>query len=103
MWRALFLAVGGVLLVLAVESLVLDHAVLATDNGFIKPAQATTEPVLDEWGFEIDKRVVAAVPKKVSPPEWAPWSMLSSGVVLLFYGIVNRSRKAVTILDDDDD
>ena len=87
MWRALFLALGGTLLVLGVESLVLDHAVLATDNGFIKPAQAKTEPVLDEWGFEIDQRVIAAGPKKVTPPEWAPWSMLSCGTIILFYGL----------------
>ena len=106
MWRALFLAFGGTLLVMGVESLVLDHAVLATDSGIIKPLEDTTEPVLDEWGFEIDRRVVAAAPRTLAPPEWAPWTMLSSGAIMLFYGLARQARRIagpVTILDDDDD
>lgn len=105
MWRALFLAVGGTLLVMGMESMVLDHAVLATDNGFIQPETTSTQPVLDEWGFEVDRRTVAATPKTVSPPEWAPWSMLSSGAIMLFYGLARGARRAASVLDfnDDDD
>lgn len=92
MWRALFLAIGGTLLVMGIESMVLDHAVMATDNGIIKPASVSTEPVYDEWGFEVDRKIVAPVAKTLSPPEWAPWSMLSSGAVILFYGLASRVR-----------
>jgi|GEM_PF-285955 len=104
MWRALFLAIGGTLLVMGVESLVLDHAVLATDNGFIKPTTAT-QPVVDEWGFEVEQRTVAATNRTVAPPEWAPWSMLSSGAIMLFYGLARGASRAasVMVIDDDDD
>ena len=92
MWRAIFLALGGTLLVMGIESLVLDHAVLSTDNGFISPPASTTEPVFDEWGFEIDRKVVPGVPKTIHPPEWAPWSMLSSGTVILLYAFGSKIR-----------
>ena len=104
MWRAMFLAVGGTLLVMGLESMVLDHAVLANDSGFIKPPKAKTEAVLDEWGIEIDRRVVPAAPRTVRPPEWAPWSMLSTGTIMLFYGLGRRTRQVTAnIIDDDDD
>lgn len=103
MWRALFLAIGGTLLVMGLESMVLDHAVLATDNGFISPTTASTQPVLDEWGFEVDQRTVAPTQRTVVPPEWAPWSMLSSGAIMLFYGLARGARRAVSIVDFDDD
>lgn len=90
MWRALFLAIGGTLLVMGIESLVLDHAVLATDSGFIKPT--VTQPAYDEWGFEVEQRGVLPATRTISPPEWAPWSMLSSGAVMLFYGLASRFR-----------
>lgn len=104
MWRALFLALGGTLLVMGIESMVLDHAVLATDSGFIQSPQPRLEPVLDEWGIEIDRREVTPEPRVVSPPEWAPWSMLSTGIIMLFYGFARKTRRvAAAIMDDDDD
>lgn len=104
MWRALFLAFGGTLLVMGLESMVLDHAVMATDSGFMEAPQPRTEPVLDDWGIEIDRRVIPAEPKIIRAPEWAPWSMLSTGIIMLFYGFARKTRRvAAAIMDDDDD
>ena len=84
MWRAFFLAVGGLLLVTGIESLVLDHAVLVTDSKLGQAAAATTES--GGWGFEVDD----PVEKKIKPPEWAPWSMLSSGAVIMLYALSSK-------------
>ena len=92
MWRAFFLAVGGMLMVMGIESLVLDHAVLASDSKLVQKAAATTEPVFDEWGFEVDRKPVLPVQKTIQPPEWAPWSMLSSGAVIMLYALSSKIR-----------
>ena len=89
MWRAFFLAAGGILIVMGVEALVLDHAVLAEDSKLVQKVTASTEPVFDDWGVEVDQR---AVSKTINPPEWAPWSLLSSGAVILFYAVASKVR-----------
>ena len=93
MWRAMFLAVGAGLLIMGVESLALDHAVIAPDSLLAKKMQEEkVEAVTDEYGFEVGKRIVRVpTTTTVSPPEWAPWSMLSSGAVILLYSIASRS------------
>ena len=92
MWRPIFLALGTGLLLMGVESLALDHAVVAKDSLLAKRFQEEkTEPVRDEYGFEIGtKTVKVPVAKKISPPEWAPWSMMSSGAVILLYSLALR-------------
>lgn len=90
MWRAFFLAAGGILVFTGVEALVLDHAVLAKDSGFSETV-VKNETVLDDWGFEVEKQVVTSRPKSIAPPEWAPWSMLSSGAVIMLYSFMGKS------------
>lgn len=95
MWRAIFLAVGVGLLLLGIESLAVDHAVLAEDSLLIKADEQTiTEPVFDEYGFQVNERIVtrasAPIARTVSPPEWAPWSMLSSGTIIMLYSLASR-------------
>ena len=90
MLRAFFMAAGGILMFTGVEALVLDHAVLADDSPLVKKV-VKNEPAFDEWGFEIERKVLAPSKKTITPPEWAPWTMLSSGAVILLYSIVSRS------------
>ena len=89
MWRAFFLAAGGILVFTGIEALVLDHAVLASD-GFVAEQVETTEKSLDEWGFEVERKVLKPATKTVKPPEWAPWSMMSSGTVILLYSLLGK-------------
>ena len=92
MWRAVFLALGAGLLMLGVEALALDHAVVAQDSLLGKRFQEErVEVVRDEYGFEVGQRTVKVpTTKKITPPEWAPWSMMSSGAVILLYSIAAR-------------
>ncbi len=74
MWRALFLAVGIVLCILGVECLVLEKAVLAKDAEEL-PQQSVA--------FFTQPNEPAA--KEVKPPDWAPWSLLAGGAVVILY------------------
>ena len=85
MWRAFFLAVGVTLCLLGFESLVLDHAVVAPD-GFLADAKESSE-IFDNYGYDVS--LAGLDQKKITPPEWAPWSLLSSGAVVLLYSLVS--------------
>jgi hypothetical protein len=61
MWRSLFLALGLFAVVLGIESLLIDSAMLANHGEAI------------------------AGSRDVVPPEWAPWSLLSAGAVVILY------------------
>jgi len=73
MWRSLFLAAGIVLCILGAECLILEKAVLA---------QKEEQP-------SGDTAALFAPPpsksKEIKPPEWAPWSLLASGTVIILY------------------
>ena len=72
MWRSLFLALGAYTCLLGVEALALEKAVLK------KPVKATA----------------AQEPEVITPPEWAPWSLMATGAVVVLYSftIPNRAR-----------
>lgn len=69
MFRSLFLALGVYSFLLGVEALAIDRAVLK------KPESSP-----------------AAQQKVVVPPEWAPWSLMSSGAVVVLYSFVLPRR-----------
>jgi hypothetical protein len=62
MWRSFFLAIGAYCCLLGVESLAVEKAIVKT-----KPSQAQS-PV-----------------REVVPPDWAPWSLLGTGAVVVLY------------------
>ena len=66
MIRAFFLAVGMYAFILGLECLVIDKATLHA-----KPDAATGQ--------------VATGFREVTPAEWAPWSLLSAGAVVMLY------------------
>lgn len=72
MIRSFFLAIGIFAIILGVECLVLDRAVL-------KPSQEATIEGFSER--------MATSPREVTPPEWAPWSLLSAGTVVILYSV----------------
>lgn len=80
MWRAFFLAMGIATCVLGAECLVVDRFVLASEqsganaNAFA-PLQLNAAPPATE----------------MIPPEWAPWSLMSTGAVVILYALtINR-------------
>ena len=65
----IFLAVGAYCCLLGVESLALEKAVVKVDGS---GPQATT--------------------REVVPPEWAPWSLLGTGAVVVLYSFTIPQR-----------
>jgi hypothetical protein len=83
MWRAFFLATGIVLCILGGECLVLEKAVLAEEKADPdQPATFFTRPAM------------LPPTREIEPPEWAPWSLLSTGAVVLLYSYTIPRRKA---------
>ena len=71
MWRSFFLAVGAYCCLLGVEALAVEKAVL-------KP--------------EVRGGQVVNSGREVKPPEWAPWSLLAGGAVVVLYSFTIPKR-----------
>ena len=71
MWRALFLALGAYCCLLGVEALALDSAVL-------KPQMKAGQKVADG--------------RVLTPPDWAPWSLMGAGAVVALYSFTSPRR-----------
>lgn len=74
MWRSLFLAAGIVLCVLGAECLILEKAVLAKESD---------EPPPQSVAYFTSPAEASA--KEIVPPDWAPWSLLGGGAVVILY------------------
>jgi hypothetical protein len=86
MWRAFFTAVGIVLIVLGIECLLIDSAVLAA--GVVDdPMPAQNAGLFGNATGVIQNRVFR-------PAEWIPWSLLASGAVVLIYSMSYRRAPA---------
>ncbi len=86
MWRAFVMATGLSLMVLGGEFMVVDRLVMAgptserLDTSYLDSHFDTSSSygtTLD--GLGTSKRVFV-------PPEWAPWGLLSAGVLTVLYG-----------------
>ena len=65
MWRAFFLAVGVSCFILGAECLAIEKATLSVGGG---------------------------TSSEITPPEWAPWSLMSGGAVVLLYSFTIPKR-----------
>jgi hypothetical protein len=80
MWRALFLALGVYCCLLGAECLVIDKAVLSGARG----------------GGLMGALNPAAAKRELVPSDWAPWSLLSAGVVTILYSFSVPKRLVKT-------
>lgn len=71
MWRAMFLAVGLYAVLVGAECLVVEKAVLAQRE----------EPAPGAASIETGRK------REFVPPDWAPWSLMSTGAVTMLYSI----------------
>ncbi len=81
MWRAFFLAVGITLAVLGGECLLIDSAVLVMPSGL---------------GAAAAEGSSVASSHNIAPPDWAPWSLLSAGAVVMLYSFTIPRRVATS-------
>ena len=78
MLRALFLAIGIYAFLLGVECMVIDKAVL--------------HPSRDAYGGRLGGEVAPTF-REIHPAEWAPWSLLSAGAVVILYSFTIPARR----------
>jgi len=79
MWRAFFLAIGITMCILGAECLAVETFEMAAEEPDVQASPATL------FGSP------PAVGRNIEPPEWAPWSFLSAGTVIILYALtINR-------------
>jgi hypothetical protein len=82
MWRALFLSIGTFLFLLGVQCLFVQQITTKIHG---EPPEASSP-------FEAAPTVGPQI--KFNPPPWAPWSMMSSGIVICLYSFTIPKRVA---------
>ncbi|OHB70539.1 MAG: hypothetical protein A2V70_18625 [Planctomycetes bacterium RBG_13_63_9] len=80
MWRALFLAIGIYLMILGVECLGVEKANLKIRDD--------PPPPVSPW----DTEAKVGPQMTITPPRWAPWSLMSSGAVVCLYSFTIPRR-----------
>jgi len=90
MWRAFFLAVGIFLCILGAECLVVDNFVMAGE-GPPAAAELNEAPPGPATLFGPTAPPAPSAQRDIEPAEWAPWSLLSAGAVVILYSLtINR-------------
>jgi hypothetical protein len=83
MWRAVFLAVGIFLCILGAQCLVVDRFVMASDQPL-----PTEESPATLFGAPPGAPLAT---RDIEPADWAAWSFLSAGTVIILYALtINR-------------
>ena len=86
MWRALFLAVGVSMCILGGECLVVEKFVMGSESPV-----ATEQTPATIFGAPPAALSPTTASRDLEPAEWAPWSLLSAGAVIILYAVtLNR-------------
>ena len=85
MWRGIFIAMGLATIIMGLEALAIEKIVMAAPEP--KPV------VIGQTTLGTPPAVVEP-PREITPPEWAPWSLLSVGSVVLLYSFTIPQRVA---------
>jgi hypothetical protein len=80
MWRAFFLSIGVFLVIVGVECLAVEKVSLK----FHEPPPPIATP--------FDTQAEKGPRKNLNPPPWAPWSLMSSGIVVCLYSFTLPRR-----------
>jgi len=83
MWRAFFLAIGIYMCIVGAECLAIERFELAEE-------QIGDEPGTPATLFGAPPAPMIGS-RDIEPAEWAPWSFLSAGTVIILYALtINR-------------
>ena len=81
MWRALFSAVGIMLIVLGVECFLFDKVEVSTLNEFRNSATPTSHYQNASYsGLTSPAKTIT-----YDPADWIPWTLLATGTIILIY------------------
>jgi len=84
MWRSFFLAIGISMLILGGECLVIEKAVMAR-----KPDPAAEAGPIART-FQATPFAPPPKQRVIRPPDWAAWTLLSAGAVVIIYASTLR-------------
>jgi len=79
-WRAFFLAIGAMLIIVGVETLLIDSATIYS------AAESSATDFMDPTSTPGQKT------KVVKPDEWIPWAAMSVGAVVVLYAFTLPQR-----------
>lgn len=85
MWRAFFLAIGISLVIIGAQCLVIDRVVLAS---------SAPPEVKQNVGLFSSQHSSSMGGRELTPPDWAPWSLMASGAVVIIYSFTVPKRVA---------
>ena len=77
MWRAFFLAVGIFAFTVGVECMLVENVVVVTNQ---------------QQGPSFLGRSDTPTLKPYTPPEWAPWSLMAAGSIVVIYSFTLPRR-----------
>jgi hypothetical protein len=77
MWRAFFLGIGISLCLFGVEAMGIEKAVLNSQDGLVGA-------LVSRGALGVTQSPAGGQPELV-PAEWAPWGLISMGVVVILY------------------
>lgn len=87
MWRAFFLAVGISMCIVGAECLAVERFELASEE-----VAEDTGPAGPATLFGAPPPSLGTVSNDIEPAEWAPWSLLSAGTVIILYALtINKA------------
>lgn len=85
MWKSLFLAVGTFMIILGVETLLVDKFVMADGRRIPRLVNGNSTP-FSSAGFSGPGRSFATAPRReVQTKDWLPWSLLAAGTITVMY------------------
>jgi hypothetical protein len=76
MWRAFFLGIGISSCLLGMEAMAIEKAVVNLDGPLARKLASSGT-------FVQESTLTRTI--EVVPPEWAPWTLISVGVVVILY------------------
>lgn len=92
MWKSFFLAVGIFLLILGVETLVVDKFIMA--NGKAIPRLVNGNAGSAQQGGPFMPASYGRMKREMTTKDWMPWSLLASGVITVMYTLSLHNRNA---------
>ena len=85
MWRAFFMAMGISLCILGGECLLVEKAVLSLPRKGPKPTSYLPSTVQLPRSPYLLLPTTEANKREIKFPDWAPWTLLAAGVVVVLY------------------
>jgi hypothetical protein len=82
-WRAFFLAIGTMLIIVGVECMLIESAVLVSER--VETTQVNNPWFPAPQPMQVSDRVIR-------PPEWIPWSLVAAGTVVVLYSLTLPRR-----------